>query len=172
MEDHASALSMHIRGWSASVKKGEAQRVMSEIVANASGGRADVLVLKADMVFGLDHIRAAYFHAKEAAGAGRSASESITMETLLYASGERQLGTAIKKMSVDQSTEVMAIVLLAGESFEPSPEWTALPDRETEPSTDRLKRFGISEQECSTVAPGKATELVLEKVAAVDVIKK
>ena len=172
MEDKASAMSRHIRGWRASVKKGEAQRVMTETVALASKRGADVLILKADMVFGLDHIKAAYCHAKEAIDDGRGASDSITMETLLYASGERQLGSAIKKMSVDQRTEEIVVVLLGGEGFEPSPGWAPLPDHDPGPSVGRLKSFGISENELGTVAPGKEGELVLERVASVDVMKK
>lgn len=145
---------------------------MSEVVTKASEHGVQVLVLRAEMVFGLDHLRAAYCHAKDAIDSGRGASDSISMETLLYASGERQLGAAIKKMSVDDSTQEMVVAWLGENGLEPAHGWIALSDADTGPSIESLKKFGISELELRTVVPGREAELILEKVAAVDVLKK
>src|SRR4030042_783095 len=172
MEDQAAVKSHHIKAWRISIRKGEARRVMSEVVAKAAEDGAQVLVLRSDMVFGLDHLRAAYCHARDAIEGGRGASNSISMETLLYASGERQLGAAIKKMTVDDSTQEMVVAWLGESGLEPALGWTDLSDSDPGPDVESLKKFGISAQELRTVAPGRGAELILEKGAAVDVLKK
>ena len=172
MEDRAAAKSHHIRAWKVSVKEGEAPRMMSELVERDSVHGVQVLVLRAEMVFGMDHLRAAYCHAKDSIENGSSASDSIAMETLLYASGERQLSAAIKKMSVDESTRDVVVASLAADGLQPQREWTPLPEATSEATSERLLKFGISDQEARTVASGRAVELILEKVAAVDILKK
>ena len=172
MEDEADAMSRHIRAWRVPIAKGEGTRAMAEIVAKASERGAQVLVLRLNMVFGLAHLRAAYCLARNSIDSGRGASDSISMETLLYASGERQLGTAIRKMSVDDSTDEMVVASLGGSGIDAAAGWTALSESDPVPTVERLKRFGISETELLTVTQGREAELVLEKVAAVDVLKK
>jgi len=172
MEDDAAARSRHIRAWKVPAMQGEAPGLMSELVEKASARGFQILVLRADMVFGMDHLRAAYCHAKESMDRGSSSSDSISMETLLYASGERQLSAAIKKMSVDESTRAIVVASLAQDGFDAQGDWIPLADDDAEATRDRLLRFGISDQETRTVASGRAVELVLEKVAAVDILKK
>src|SRR4030066_37882 len=87
-----------LAAWRVRITKGSAQSWL-EKWANQGGRDSDVLVLRSDMVFGLDHIRSALYHAKRAMDQGRNASNTLVMETLLYASGERQLQSAIRKLS-------------------------------------------------------------------------
>ena len=66
----------------------------------------------------------------------------------------------------------MVVAWLGESGLEPALGWTALSDSDPGPDVESLKKFGISEQELRTVAPGREAELILEKVAAVDVLKK
>src|SRR4030042_4940080 len=90
-----------LRVWKAPVSRGAAQSVLEGVVSRAAGKGVEVLVMDADLVFGADHVRAALYRARRSMRDGRNASDSLAMETLLYASAERQLSSAIKKMAVD-----------------------------------------------------------------------
>jgi KEOPS complex subunit Cgi121 len=123
------------------------------------------------MIFGMDHLRSALYHAERAIEDGTNASDSLAMETLLYASGERQLSTAIKKMSVNDQTEELVVAKLAGGPLELDETWREL-DHTADLTADRLLRFGVTETELSTIGGRSPLELVLERVAAVDILKK
>jgi len=157
--------------WAIKVARGEAKALMDRMIAEAADARSEVIVLDGGLVFGADHLSSAQAHAAKASAEGRNASDSLAMETLLYASGERQLSAAIKKMSVGTGTTQVVLAVVKG-PFSPGEGWTRLPDREPAPDRARLARFGITEKEMSTVDPGRLPDLVLEKVAAVDVVKK
>jgi tRNA threonylcarbamoyladenosine modification (KEOPS) complex Cgi121 subunit len=161
-----------LRVWKASVSRGSAQSVLEGVVSRAAGKGVDVLVMDADLVFGTDHVRAALYRARRSMREGRNVSDSLTMETLLYASAERQLSSAIKKMAVGGDTEELVIAQLTPGGFDPEDAWSELPARATDATPEQLARFGLTKQEILTVRPGLATELVLEKVAAVDIFKK
>ena len=154
------------------VEPGDAKDVMESVISEAAESGATVLVLDGGMVFGSDHLASAAFHARRAVAEGRNASDSVLMETLLYASGERQLSSAISKMSVSDSTTLVAVALLSGDGFGPGEGWVEMARRPTAADLESLLRFGISPEEIATVGPAEAAELVLERVAAVDLIKK
>ena len=158
--------------WTAKVVKGEAPLFLHDQVEPRKERKTQVLVTKADMIFGVDHLRTALYHAKKAVAEGRNASDSLALETLLYASGERQLSSALKKMTVDDETEEVVIAKLSEGTFKPHETWKPFPDKIESPSRDRLQRFGLTEQELTTLGSRHPIELVMEKVAAVDIIKK
>jgi len=172
VEEHVIDETADLEVWSLRTQKGEAQALRESIIQAASVDGAELLVLRGDMVFGADQIRSALYHAKMSIRAGTNSSESLAMETLLYASGERQLSTAIDKMSVDQETEEVAIAKLASGRIRGSESWQRMPAMKTDIDRKALARFGISDDELTTQSSAKAYELVLEKVAAVDVMKK
>jgi KEOPS complex subunit Cgi121 len=159
-----------LRAWIVKVEPGQARPLLERMSGGARGEAPDILVAKADMVFGMYHLRSALYHAKKAMADATNASDSLAMETMLYASGERQLSTAIKKMSVGNETTEVIIVVLQGH-LDPAEGWVELHDVIEQPSTARLKMFGITEEELHTFE-GRPEELVLERVAAVDVLKK
>ncbi|MGQ9587464.1 MAG: KEOPS complex subunit Cgi121 [Thermoplasmata archaeon] len=160
-----------LRAWSANVRPGEAESFLNEVVKPAMAKGVELLIIRADMVFGIDHLRSAVYHARRSMQEGTNASGSLTMETLLYASGEKQLSSAIKKMSFDRETEEIVVAALSEGSFEPPSNWRRLSDP-LHGSVERLVRFGITEEELSTLKGRNLAELVLEKVAAVDILKK
>jgi KEOPS complex subunit Cgi121 len=161
-----------LKAWVATVKRGEASLFLHDQVEPRKDRATQVLVTKAEMIFGIDHLRTALYHAKRAIAQGRNASNTLALETLLYASGERQLSSALKKMTVDEGTSEVVIAQLSEGNFKPEKSWRPLPDRLEKASKERLLSFGISEKELATIGNADPVELVLEKVAAVDVMKK
>lgn len=172
MQDPVDAETKDLRAWLVKVPDGRAEELRDRLVEASSGTKAEVLVLRADMVFGSDHLRSALYHAKRALREGRNASESLAMETLLYASGERQLSTAIKKMSVDASSAEVVVAQLTKGQIDSDISWIPMDRVKVEWKHVDLAGFGISREELGTVGPERALELVLEKVASVDVLKK
>lgn len=161
-----------VQAWTRAVVRGEAKALMGMILAEAAASGAEILMMDGDMVFGKDHVASALLHAVKATAEGRNSSESLAMETLLYASGERQLSSAIRKMAVGDATESVVVAVLTGR-FSPGEGWSELPQVEGTRDRAKLAGFGISEREMSTVTEELVpTDLVLERVAAVDVIKK
>lgn len=160
-----------LRAWTIRTERGMAKTLMDKILAGKDLTNTQVLVVRADMIFGMDHLRTALYHAERAIEDGTNSSDSLSMETLLYASAERQLSAAIKKMSVSDQTEELVVAQLAGGSLEPDETWRELDDT-TDLTADRLLRFGVTKTELSTIGVRSPLELVLERVAAVDILKK
>ena len=170
MDESVEEATKDLHAWVLSVEPGQARLLLERLSKRAVGEGRDVLIANADMLFGMDHLRSALYHAKKAMVEGTNASDSLAMETLLYASGEKQLSTAIRKMSVGDGTMEIIVAALHGR-VDPEEGWVELPDVLAQSSRERLKRFGITEEELRT-SEGHPEELVLERVAAVEVLKK
>ena len=138
----------------------------------AAAADAEVLVADGEMIFGTDHIASAVIHARRATEEGRNSSDSLTMEALLYASGERQLGRAIRKMSVGDETTSIVVAVLSGGELIAGESWRHLPPIDPSPDMDRYVRYGLTRDELETVRPDRRIDLVLERVAAVDLLKR
>lgn len=131
------------------------------------------LALDADMICGKDHLISATMHASRAFERGVNASTSIAMETMLYASGERQISKANKKMGVKVGCERIALVL-----FDVPDPQRVLRERHLEQddsvldaSVEKALRFGISHEEMRAVPADRFEDLVLERVAFVGLHK-
>jgi KEOPS complex subunit Cgi121 len=131
------------------------------------------LAMDADMVCGKAHLTSAVMHASRAFERGDNVSQSIVGETILYASGERQISKAVKKMGVKVGTERVALILfgvedvgkvVTGLSFERD-------DDVLEGSVDKALRFGITHDELKAVPADMFEDLVLERVAFVGMQK-
>jgi len=161
-----------LKAWSVKVQPGLGPETMQGIVLRARVAGTEVLVLDGSMVFGKDHLAAAMYHAARAIEQGTNASDSLLMETILYASGERQLGSATKKMGVSKDSTELVVAQLVDGGFAPDASWIELPAMRAPADRAQLVRFGISEGELLTLEERSPAELVLEKVAAVDVLKR
>lgn len=148
----------------------------------AAQGDVSVQLMDAALVCGGDHLLTAVEHARRAFHRGTNSSRDFGLEVLLYASGERQLERALAKMGLTKATTALALVVAAaGESaLEPAAADAerALQrlgferdDRVLDASPEKLRRFGIPDQEAATLPPGRAADLVLERVALVDALK-
>jgi tRNA threonylcarbamoyladenosine modification (KEOPS) complex Cgi121 subunit len=97
------------------------------------------------------------------------------MEVMLYASGERQITKAKRKMGVHQGTERVAVVLLSLEGdMDLVLERLGLErdDSLLDCTLEKGEAFGLDPLELGTLGPGYLQELVLEKVAFVDLLKR
>jgi KEOPS complex subunit Cgi121 len=141
------------------------------LLRSAKGGQ--VLALDAGMVCGREHLESAVEHALRAFDRGSNSANDIMMETMLYASGERQISKAREKMGLKAGTEGVALVLFGAHKDEVLL-ITGLEEDESvlECTEDKLLRFGIERRELVAVPAAKGKDLVLERVAFVEVLKR
>jgi KEOPS complex subunit Cgi121 len=134
----------------------------------------EALVVDADLVCGPEHMASALMHAERAFRNRRNAADSLTMETMLYLSGERQLSKAREKVGLKAGTERVAVLFL-----EQGPEdglWQRLGLRHDDSvlgfQEAKAEAFGIGIEEMRSVPASMVQDLVLERVAFVDIIKR
>lgn len=134
----------------------------------------------ANVIFGKNHILSAVEHAKRAIDRKTNTTNSLEMEILLYSSGERQLKLAIPKMGVKKGKTNIAFVFLKdiGEeiSTKKIDEFLKIQglkrdDKVLEGDENTLRLFGIKDKELQTVSKEKYGNIILERVAMVDIIK-
>ncbi|MEA3457160.1 MAG: KEOPS complex subunit Cgi121 [Candidatus Thermoplasmatota archaeon] len=137
----------------------------------------------ADMIYGENHLISSVEHAARAIKRKTNTTNSIGMEILLYASGERQLKLAIPKVGIKEGGRNVAFVFVGNIEEAKSKMIDNLIDEMLgslslrrnddvlEGDKDVLRRFGIDENEIKTVTKAKYGNLILEKVAMVDIIK-
>ncbi|KYK25004.1 hypothetical protein AYK25_05580 [Thermoplasmatales archaeon SM1-50] len=144
-----------------------------------------VQAFNANMIYSSDHLISATTHAKRAFQQGTHATGSLALEILLYAAAERQIQKAIKKIGIRKGKQNIAFVLTdyLDNNIPINIDETVkekllavvhLSSDDTVIQGDRmtLKRFGITEKELSTVPKKRYGDLILEKIALVDIIKK
>jgi len=137
--------------------------------ARSRGGWGQLL--DAGHVAGRDHILSAADHAQRAIDRGLASSGTFELEFLLYISGERQISKAIETAGVRAGRPFVAVV---GNG----PDSEAILERfgwkadasliETSPA--KLRALGFSKGEIEA-AGERSADLVLEKVARVDLMK-
>ena len=136
-----------------------------------------IQVFDADLIFGKKHLVSAVNHAERAMQRETNTTNSLEMEILLYASGERQLKLAIPKMGVKDNGTRFAFVIvgdkISGETISKFLSLISLnrDDKVLEGNVNTLKKFGLCKEEIMTVTKDKYENLILEKVAMVDIIK-
>ncbi len=138
----------------------------------ASHGAA-ICLLDARSVFGRDHLESAARHAIRARDSKTMSSRSVAMETLLYASGERQVQDAIRVAGLRRDTRTVGIVLLGGanvDEFVRDMGWSR-DDGVLDATGKDLQALGITRREAGTVSMTRRADLALEKVASLDVRK-
>jgi len=136
-----------------------------------------VQVFNADTIYGRNHLISAVEHAVRATQERTNTTNSLSMEIMLYASGERQLKLAIPKMGVRKGKGRIAFVFTNGKISDKIVDdllkelVLERDDKVLEGDRDTLKKFGLTDAEIRTVTKDKYGDLILEKVAMVDIIK-
>lgn len=134
-----------------------------------------VQALDADKLAGERHLRFAVEKAIRSFELGRNIATSLEMEILLYAAGTRQIGRALD-MGVRKGRNNIAIVVVG----DGNNAYSGIKERiieapvleYTKDKRDALMEFfGITDLEVRAAGEEKIPELVLERVALVDVIK-
>jgi len=160
--------------------KGQIKNVdllIEQVVSFAQEKSIVIQALNADMVYGKNHLISSVEHAKRAMSQKKNTTNSLSMEILLYSSGERQLKLAIPKMGVKQGKSNVAFVFTDGKISENLVNdllkkiSLTQDDKVLQGDIDTLKKFGISKKAIATVSEDRYGDLILEKVAMVDIIK-
>jgi len=138
-----------------------------------------IQIFNADLIYGKNHLISAVEHAERAIKKNTNATNSLEMEIMLYVSGERQIKLAIPKMGVKMGNSKVAFVICKNKGQIQNSTIDNLikliafrrDDSVLEGNKDTIINFGITEEEKDTVSELKYEDLILEKVAMVDVIK-
>jgi len=138
----------------------------------------------ARVIYSKEHVISAVNHAKRAFAQKTNATNTLALEILLYAAGERQIQKAIKKTGVKKGKQRIVFVL-TNKSYTSTKKkidpavihrfsdlfQLSLDESVIKGNSATLKRFGITQKELSTLPEEKCGDLILEKVALVDIIK-
>ena len=128
-----------------------------------------VQLLRADRVYGADHLRHAAALAARAIAEGRARTNDVATETLLYAAGERQIGKALAFLGIVEGVRAVAAVSW-GPAWTPPAGWTR-DDAALDGGPAVLDAFGIGEAERAMLPRERWGDLVLERVALTDAWK-
>ena len=150
---------------------------LKEIESFAKNHNIIIQAFDADMIFGKNHLISSVNHAVRSIDRKTNTTNSLEMEILLYSAGERQLKLAIPKMGVKDG-ETRAAFVFVGDKVPKQliDDFISLfslsqDDKLLGGDENTLKKFGINEDEIKTVTKDKYGDLILEKVAMVDIIK-
>ncbi len=142
---------------------------------SSSTSKKDILLqfFDADKVLGKEHVLSAIKHAKRAFEREENISATMAMEILIYAAGEPQIKNALAKIGLKDGCERIAVIVDEDVDFEGLLSHLGLKrdDSVLEFNENKLKAFGITEEEVSVVDKDKIRDLVLERIAMVDVRK-
>ena len=131
-----------------------------------------IQALDADKLAGEEHIRFAVEKAISSFNSGTNIANDLAKEIMLYAAGTRQIKRAVKLgIHIGKNNIVLVAV---GETNLPSfneiiPENVITYNESKKEAI--MEIFGITDEEIEAVGEKKILELVLERVALVDVIK-
>ncbi len=132
-----------------------------------------IQALDADKLAGEEHIRFAVEKAIDSFKAGKNIANDLAKEIMLYAAGTRQINKAMR-LGVHNGKNNIALVAV-GEAPDISAfnEITSQPVLHYDESKNKalMDIFNITKEEIEAVGEDKIPELVLERVALVDVIK-
>lgn len=142
---------------------------------NDAADKADstVVLFDADKIAGFAHIESAVAHAKRSFAEGKQIARSLSMEILVYASGQRQCSLASKFGLHDGENKVYVLILDGDEEKAAALVREIVTECEPfAPNEERLKaEFGITDAEMEAAGENRIEELVIERVALVDAWK-
>ena len=163
------------------VKVGETDRFFSDVKKRV--GNACVQFFDADSIAGIDHLRFASINALTAFKNKLAISNSVAMETLLYASAQHQIKNSLKRLGLNPKSNRVAVLILTKTPDQASTILNSLSKllqgkrddsviEFTDEKIRRIKRlFGISQLEIETRNKEKRgekevlTDLVIEHMA-------
>ncbi|VVB84511.1 Regulatory protein Cgi121 [uncultured archaeon] len=132
-----------------------------------------IQALDADKLAGKEHIRFAVEKAMNSFKAGTNIANDLAKEIMLYTAGTRQISKAMR-LGIHKGENNIALVAV-GEETDLSAFNEIKPGQVIEYNESKreaiMKVFNITREEIEAVEEEKISELVLERVALVDVIK-
>ena len=148
------------------------EELLQRLRAFAQGRGGDAQILDATAVFGKPHLESAYEHAVRARERGASVADSLSVEFLRYAAGERRIDRAIALLGAKRGSP-LAVALFGGVRVADVVRSCGLirDDRVLSPNGKSLRRLGITAREEGTMPRARVNELVLERVALADLVR-
>ncbi len=132
-----------------------------------------IQVLDADKLAGEEHLRFAVQKAIKAFENGKNIAQDLSKEILLYVSGTRQISKAVR-MGVHNGINNIAVVSI-GENIDISAFLDITPKNvlgyDASKNSVLMDIFGITQEEIKCAGQNKIPDLVLERVALVDILK-
>lgn len=128
--------------------------------------------LDADKIAGEEHIRFAVEKAVNSFKTGTNIANDLAKEIMLYAAGTRQISRAVK-LGIHKGENNIVLVAVGDvdlSGFEEIELKEVLAYNASKKEA-LMKAFGITDMELEAVGEEKLPELVLERVALVDIIK-
>jgi len=140
--------------------------------------KVHLICFDADRIAGTRHVKAAVRHALRSFAAGKPISNTLEMESLLYAAGSRQCSIATSFGIHPGGNNLYICCVPANERawdslgcsvdiLDAYPWETITPEKQAL----LMKLFGITQEECATVQSSIFSDLVLERVALLDVYR-
>jgi KEOPS complex subunit Cgi121 len=142
------------------------EKTPAELIAHFDSLGIEAVLFNPDYICGKDHVLSAYLHAERAFSRSVNRSKSLLSEIILYASADRQIGRAIKKMSPKKGDTEFVILLIGNTDDLRLDEIGCKRDDSLIDCTETSAKN--MELEKSSIP---YTELILEHVAAVDIMK-
>jgi len=146
---------------------------LKKIQEISTGKNLVIQAIDADKLAGKEHLTFAIEKAINSFKKGTNIANNLSKEILLYAAGTRQINRAVK-IGVHNGWNNIAIVTV-GEMIDPSAFDEITPRNVLQYSESKnstlMDIFNITEEEIEAVGADKIPELVVERVALVDVMK-
>lgn len=151
----------------------DVRKIIAKVNDVADKTNSTVVLFDAEKTAGTKHIESAVFHAKRSFANGRGIARSLSMEILVYASGQRQCSIA-SKFGLHEGDNSLYVLILGGDTPRAKEMMDSIVS-ECPPfalNEARLKEtFGITDDEMEAAGKTKLVELVIERVALVDAWK-
>ena len=147
--------------------------VLSDVNKISEKTGSVIVLFDALKVAGPEHIESAVKHAKRSFESGKNIARTPAMEILVYASGQRQCSAA-SKFGLHKGENFVYVLILNGDEALAKSEVLKIIDESDAVSADPevlKKEFNITDDEISVVGIDRINEIVLERVALVDVWK-
>lgn len=130
-------------------------------------------LLRADRIFGADHLRHAASLAARAIAQGRARSADLPTETLVYAAGERQVHKALALLGLVEGARGIAVVAWDAAKVDALANELGWSRDDALLAGDEgvLDVFGVSPAERAMFPRERWGDLILERVARADVLK-
>lgn len=145
--------------------------------AKKSARIAPMQVVRADRVVGVEHVRSATMHARRAIAQGRAHGKSLETEFVRYLAGERQVRSALDKVGVPDEGVAEGVAIAFGprrvDALRHFADTLGLDEDDAlaNASDAKLLGFGITATQLAATTPARRLDLVLEAVAAVDLMR-
>jgi len=129
-----------------------------------------IVLFNAAMIAGKPHIESAVMHAKRSFADGKNIARTLSMEILVYASGQRQCSLA-PRFGLQTGQNQVYVLILDGETQRAKEEILRLvceTDEVSAANETLKKQFDITDEELEIVGEDRIGELVLERIAMID----